>query len=86
MLRVSGRITAWRFMPRETGRLYCAVVRESGSGQYTVVGVNEIDMNLHRTGVLSVFRTRLHQASTLQQLCDDATSSVLIEINGNAGC
>ena len=41
-------------MPRETGRLYCTVVRESGSGQYTVVGVNEIDMNLHRTGVVWV--------------------------------
>ena len=38
-------------MPREPGRLYCAVVRESGSGQYTVVGVNEIDMNLRSTGV-----------------------------------
>ena len=47
-------------MPRETGRLYCAVVRESGSGQYTVVGVNEIDMNLHRTGVVWVSCAHLH--------------------------
>ena len=33
-----------------------------------------------------VVRARLHQASasTLQQLCDDASNSALIEINGDA--
>ena len=34
LLTILGRITAWRFMPRENGRLYCAVVRRSRSRQY----------------------------------------------------
>ena len=36
---VAGFISAWRLMPKEAGRLYCAVVREEG-GNYRVIGVN----------------------------------------------
>ena len=61
-------------MAKENGRLYCAVVRGSGSGQYTVVGVNEIDMNLYRTGVVwvSSLKDHLHPptATRLRWRCD----------------
>ena len=83
LLSVSGRITAWRFMPKENGRLYCAVVWWSG-GQYhfTLHGACYLFQVASLLGVSCPKRTD----GCIARLCDDRVDSTILHYMALAIC